>query len=299
MEWDHLRYFLELARAERLVIAARRLGVDHTTVARRVNALEKQVGQPLFLRKPQGYVLTEAGKHLLPAAEAMENAYTKVHALQPSATEQFSGQVRVGATEAFGVLMLSQQLTALSQQHPHLQIDLLALPRALQLSRNEADIVITLERPEKGPFLMTRLLDYSLRLYASPDYLAQHAPIRHKEDLKHHRFVTYVEDLLFTRELNFLADLVPRHQGHWRSTSVLAQQEAVAHGAGIAILPSFAAHKDPRLVPLLPDEVKFTRTFWMLMPVELSGLARMRATWDFLKARNAPPPQQHQPKGSA
>src|SRR5699024_1557941 len=95
MDWDHFRYFLELSRAERLVTAARRLGVDHTTVARRVNALEKQVGQPLFLRTAQGYLLTEAGRHLLPAAEAMENAYTSVHQLQPTGAEQLSGQVRV------------------------------------------------------------------------------------------------------------------------------------------------------------------------------------------------------------
>src|SRR5699024_5125538 len=233
MDWDHFRYFLELARAERLVTAARRLGVDHTTVARRVSALEKQVGQPLFLRTTQGYLLTEAGRHLLPAAEAMENAYASVHQLRPEAAEQLSGQVRVGATEAYGVLMLSKQLTQLSKRYPHLQIDLLALPRALQLSRNEADIVITLERPEKGPFIITLLTDYELRLYAAPSYLAQHKAIRSKEDLKHHRFVTYVDDLLFTKELNFLAELVPASHGHWRSTSVLAQQEAVAHGAGI------------------------------------------------------------------
>lgn len=293
MDWDHFRFFLALARAERLITAARRLGVDHTTVARRIKALEQQVGQPLFLRTPQGYVLTEAGRHLLPAAEFMENAYASINQLQPAAAEQLSGQVRVGATEAYGVLMLSKQLARLSERYPHLQIDLLALPRALQLSRNEADIVITLERPEKGPFIITRLTDYELRLYASPAYLAQHAPIRAKDDLKQHRFVTYVNDLLFSNELNFLAELVPTSHGHWRSTSVLAQQEAVAHGAGIAILPDFAAQHDPRLVPVLQPDIAFTRTFWMLMPTELKGLSRMRATWDFLRqaeSDNAPEP---------
>lgn len=286
MDWDHFRYFLELARAERLVTAARRLGVDHTTVARRVNALEKQIGQPLFLRTPQGYILTEAGRYLLPAAETMESAYANVRQLQPEVAEQLSGQVRIGATEAYGTLVLSKQLALLSERYPHLQIDLLALPRALQLSRNEADIVITLERPEKGSFTITRLTDYELRLYAAPDYLAQHDPIRSKEDLKKHRFVTYVDDLLFTQELNFLTELVPSSHGNWRSTSVLAQQEAVAHGAGIAILPTFAAKNDQRLVPVLQPEIAFTRTFWMLMPTELKGLSRMRITWEFLRDIN-------------
>lgn len=283
MEWDHLRYFLELARAGRLVIAARRLEVDHTTVSRRVQALEKQVGQALFLRTAEGYALTEAGRHLLPSAEAMENAYTAIKDLQPSVSGQLTGQVRVGATEAYGSLLLARHLAKLAQRYPHLKVDLLAMPRALQLSRNEADIVITLERPEKGPFVITRLTDYELRLYASPSYLAQHAPITDKEALKHHRFVTYVDDLLFSKELDFLAELVPASHGSWRSTSVLAQQEAVASGAGIAILPAFAAQDDARLVAVLPEQVSFTRTFWMLMPIELRGLARVRATWEFLR----------------
>src|SRR5699024_7732779 len=137
--------------------------------------------------------------------------------LQPSASGQLTGQVRVRATEAYGRLLSARHLTKLAQQYPHLKVNLLTLPMALQLSRNEADIVITLEILEKSHFIITRLTDYELRLYASPSYLAQHAPIRTKEDLKNHRFVTYVDDLLFSKELDFLAELVPASHGSWRS----------------------------------------------------------------------------------
>src|SRR5699024_6668885 len=114
--------------------------------------------------------LTEAGRHLLPAAESMENAYTRIHDLQPTAMESLSGLVRVGATEAYGGTILARYLARFAQKYPHLRIDLLALPRALQISRNEADIVVTLERPQKGSFLVTHLADYQLRLYAANSY---------------------------------------------------------------------------------------------------------------------------------
>ncbi len=283
MDWDNLRYFLEVARAGRLTTAARRLAVDHTTVSRRLQALEKSMGTQLFLREPGGYRLTEAGRNLLPRVEAMESASAAIEHSLPSMGDGLSGQVRIGATEGYGTVMLAGQLTGLSRRYPHLNIDLLALPRAVRLSRHEADIVITLERPERGPFIITKLTDYVLRLYASPTYLAEHAPIRSRDDLAAHRFVSYVDDLLFSKELLFLDGIADARSIGLRSTSLLAQQEAVAMGAGIAILPAFSADADPRLQLLLPDAVSFTRTFWMLMPIEFKDLARMRTTWDYLK----------------
>lgn len=283
MDWDNLRYFLEVARAGRLTTAARRLAVDHTTVSRRLQALEKSMGLQLFLREPGGYKLTEAGRNLLPRVEAMESASVAIEHSLPSMGDGLSGQVRIGATEGYGTVMLAGQLTGLSRRYPHLNIDLLALPRAVRLSRHEADIVITLERPERGPFIITRLTDYVLRLYASPAYLEEHPPIRSREDLAQHRFVSYVDDLLFSKELLFLDGIADPRSVGLRSTSLLAQQEAVAMGAGIAILPAFSADADPRLRLLLPEEVSFTRTFWMLMPIEFKDLARMRTTWDYLK----------------
>ncbi|MDY0250200.1 MAG: LysR family transcriptional regulator [Pseudomonas sp.] len=287
MDWEQLRFFLELTRAGRLVIAARRMGVDHTTVSRKVQALEKSLGQSLFLREPEGYKLTEAGRALLPQVEAMESAFVGISDSLPNLGEQLSGHVRIGATEGYSTLLLAEQLASLALHYPHLKLDLLALPRAVQLSRNEADIVITLERPERGPFIITRLTDYELHLYASIDYLAQHPEITEREQLREHRFVSYVDDLLFSKELMFLDELVKPIKSTLRSTSILAQQQAVAAGAGLAILPAFAARTDPRLRRVLADQVSFTRTFWILMPIELKDIARMRTVWNFLREQAA------------
>ncbi len=285
MDWDNLRYFLELARTGTLAAAARRTGVEHTTVARRIQALEKQMGAPLFAREAAGHRLTEAGRHLLPAVEAMESAVLGVESAAPAnaASAGPTGLVRVGATEGFGTVILAPHLARLTLQHPGLSIDLLAVPRMLHLSRREADIVISLERPKRGSVIVTKLADYTLRLYGQREYLARRPLVAKREDLRHHAFISYVDDLLFTKELQFLDQLNPPERFTLRSTSITAQVEAVRAGAGLAVLPAFLADRDPILARVLPGEAEFTRTFWMSMPAEAKQLARVQAVWAVLK----------------
>ncbi len=283
MDWDNLRYFLELARAGTLQSAARRLEVDHTTVARRIQALERQVGSLLFSREAGGHRLTEAGRRLQPQVEAMESAFRTVESTAPASLEGLSGVVRIGATEGFGTVILAPQLALFAGQHPRLVIDLLAMPRLVHLSRREADIVISLERPARGQVVVSKLTDYTLRLYASTRYLATHPAVHTKEDLRGHTFISYVDDLLFSKELQYLDELHKPDTFALRSTSILAQHQATAAGAGIAVLPAFIADRDTALRRVLPATAHFTRTFWMSMPVETRQLGRMRVVWDFLR----------------
>ena len=285
MDWDNLRYFLELARSGTLQGAARRLAVDHTTVARRIQSLEKQVGTPLFTREAGGHRLTEAGRRLQPQVEAMEGAFRSIESAAPTSQEGLSGVVRIGATEGFGTVVLAPALGLFAMRHPKLVVDLLAMPRLVHLSRREADIVISLARPARGPVVVAKLADYSLRLYASRDYLAAHPPIAAREDLRGHSFISYVDDLLFSKELQYLDELYRPDAFALRSTSILAQHAAVAAGAGIAVLPAFIAGRDDTLQAVLPAHplANFTRTFWMSMPEENKHLARMLAVWAFVR----------------
>ncbi|MDD0837486.1 LysR family transcriptional regulator [Curvibacter sp. HBC61] len=283
MDWEHLRYFLALARAGTLVAAARQLAVDHTTVSRRLQALEKQLGTALFAREAGGHRLTEAGRQLLPQVEAMEAAVRQVERSVRVGEQGPSGLVRIGTTEGFGTVVLAPQLAQLSLQYPGLAVDLLALPRLLHLSRREADIVISLERPTRGPVLVSKLTDYVLQLYGSRRYLASQPRIETREDLRGHAFISYVDDLLFTKELQLLDELHRPERFALRSTSILTQYEAVKAGAGLAVLPAFVASRDPELVPVLPGQARFTRTFWMSMPAEAKHQARMQLTWGFIR----------------
>ena len=191
--------------------------------------------------------------------------------------------MRVGATEGFGTAILAPHLARLTLQHPGLSIDLLAVPRMLHLSRREADIVISLERPKRGSVIVTKLADYTLRLYGQREYLARRPLIAKAEDLRHHAFISYVDDLLFSKELQFLDQLHQPERFSLRSTSVTAQYEAVRAGAGLVVLPAFMADRDPILARVLPGQAEFTRTFWMSMPAEAKHLARVQAVWGLLK----------------
>jgi DNA-binding transcriptional LysR family regulator len=284
MDWDHLRYFLELARTRKLSAAARRLDVQHTTVSRRIRALEQLVGAPLFTRAGGEYLVSEAGRRLLPHAEAMESASLAVLGTTPSGAGDLSGVVRIGATEGFGTVVLAPMLAQFAQAHPQVVIDLLPLPRNVNLSQREADIVVSLERPVRGNAVAARLCDYVLQLYASPGYLAQHPPIRSRDDLPLHSFVSYIDDLLFSKELRYLAELCRPQRFALRSTSVLAQHQAVAQGAGIGVLPAFLADGDARLCTVLPGEAQFVRTFWISMPKENRAIARIQAIWTLLRS---------------
>ena len=283
MEWDDLRFFLELARTRTLTEAARRLDVKHTTVSRRIQRLELAVGAPLFTRTHEGHELTTRGRNLLVEAQAIEDLFLSMDEEQTAPAQQVTGIVRLGCTEGYGAGVLPADLAALRGEHPNLRVDLIVQPRPILLARNEADIVITIDRPERGPYLITKLYDYTLRLYAAPSYLATRAPIRRLADLKDHHLVSYIEESGPAKGLPVIWDLVQSSTPGIRSTSIFSQMAIVGSGGGIAILPSYLAGDNPALVPVLGSEVSFQRTYWMMMPTELKRIARVQAVWQFLK----------------
>ncbi len=290
MNWDHLRYFLQVARSGRLLSAAQKLGVEHTTVARRLSSLEQHLGQTLFIRSRQGYQLTAAGQQLLIQAERMEAASLCIEQQHGNREDGMAGLVRVAATEGYATSFLAGHLATLVRQHPDLSIDLLAMPRLLNLSRREADILITIERPPQGALVITKLTDYALHLYAHKDYLAAYAPIQQLSDLKKQTFVSYMDDQLISPSLNYLQEICQPERVGLRSSSLLIQQQAALAGLGIAILPAFMGSQQTELQVILPQQVRIMRTFWMLMPTEQQDVARTRMTWQFIKHIT----QQHQ-----
>jgi DNA-binding transcriptional LysR family regulator len=290
MIWDDLRFFLELARAGRLTIAARRLGVEHTTVARRVQALEVDVSTTLFNRNAEGYELTPAGRLLLPIAQSMESAYLQTERLLPNLPGPMEGLVRIGCNEGYGTTVLPKHLAGLIRNYPGLSIEILAVPRAIQLTRQEADIVVSIDRPARGPYKVVRLTDYELGLYASDSYLQMHPQISRKDDLRGHSFVNYIENLALAKNIPTPDAVTKPGASPIRSTSILAQRTAAEAGVGIAILPCYLVQADSPLRPVLPLEVSFRRTYWMMSQIDLFKTARVRTTWDFMRDEVASDP---------
>lgn len=284
MNWDNLRYFLELVRAGTLMGAARRLGVDYSTLSRRVLSLEKEVGNQLFERRTSGYHLTITGKRLLAHVEAIESSTLAIEKEVSGEGARVWGHVRIGVTEGFGATFLAPRLAALTRRHPDLEIDLLAMmPRVVNLSDYEADISVTLDRPLRGRYVVSKLTDYTLRLYASPAYLQKHPAIHTRDDLAKHTFIGYVDELVFSDKLRYLEEVCVAPRVALRSTSIVAQLHAAAAGEGLAILPPFMAREYPKLHLILGSEVKITRSFWMCTHSERKDLARVRVVWDYIK----------------
>lgn len=274
--WDDLRIFLDVVRTGTASGAAKRLGIDHTTVARRMRALEEALGTLLFDKsRSSGFTLTPDGQQLVGHAETMESAMQAISETVSGDGSTLSGHVRIGCTEAFGTCFVVPEMVAFQDQYPHISIDVLPVPHFVNLSRREADIAITLDRPARGPYVCSKLCDYRLALYATRDYLDAHAPIRRREDLAGHRFINYVQELAFSTQLLYLDEVLPGAVSPLRSTSVLAQHQAALQGRALAILPCFMVADDPRLVPVLPDELSVIRQFWMSYSEDLRRLKRI------------------------
>ena len=204
LDWDNVRVFLELTRSAGLVDAAKKLGIDHSTVSRRMRKFEEQVGTQLFDRNYVGYQLTPEGHRLMEYAETMESTVFAATEELGEHNRLLSGQVRLGATEGFGAVVLAPHLAQFCGRYPHISVDLIAVPRFVSLSKREADVAISIERPLSGPYVVTKLSDYRLKLYATPAYLARHAPITGVAQLAQHPIIGYVDDLVFSAELRYM-----------------------------------------------------------------------------------------------
>jgi DNA-binding transcriptional LysR family regulator len=282
--WNDLRAFLAVARTARLTTAAARLGMDHTTVGRRIAALETGLGARLFDRSPQGYALTPHGERLMPTAERIESLTLTAAADLGEADQAVTGVVRIGAPEGFGSYVLAPLMAPLAERHPALDIQLVAISGVLSLSKREADIAVTLSTPREGRLVSRKLTDYGLSLYAAPTYLDARPPIRTRADMAGQRFVGYIEDLLYSPELDYMqAPDVDIHVSV-QSSNLIAQLQATLAGAGLCVLPDFIAAKQPGLVRVLPDAVHLERSLWLVVHADLRNLARIRVVTDMIAA---------------
>lgn len=282
-DWDDLRYFAEVARQGTLSGAARTLGCDHVTVSRRIAALEAALQSSLFQRGPSGYRLTNSGLALLPHAEQVESA--ALHATEALNRPQagLSGKVRLVTPEGFGNYFLNHLLGDFASAFPRLTVEFVTVPQILSLSQREGDVTITLAPPTRGRFRTEKLSDYSLHIYGEASYLSGGKPIESRQDLRHHRFVGYVDDLIFTRELDYLHEVSPGLRASLQNTSLMAQALLTAAGQGLCILPDFVARQHSSLQPVLGDEIELERTYWLNSHEEVAEMPRVRALSKFVR----------------
>ncbi|HEX8571650.1 MAG TPA: LysR family transcriptional regulator [Allosphingosinicella sp.] len=282
-DWNDVRSFLAVARSGRLTLAAGRLGVDHSTLSRRIAALEHSLRTQLFDRSPSGYTLTEQGRRLLPIGEEMERLALGAGEAVGGSSTSVAGRVRIGSPEGFGSYFLAPRIAGLKALHPRLAIQLVAAPAVFSLARRDADIVISVSRPPAGRLTVSRLIDYDLGLYAAPAYLRDSPALASSEDLSRHRFVSYIGELLHFPELDFLQHVAPGGTTSVESSNLVAQLKATLAGAGLCVLPAFLASSEQGLERVLPGEISLTRSLWLTVHQDLAELARVRAAVAFIR----------------
>lgn len=260
---DDLRYLLALARTGRLVAAASALGVDHTTVSRRITALEKGIGHRLVERGADGWELTDIGRSVAESARPIEEAIENV-VNTASGGDQASlrGKVRVTAPDGFGTIFVAPALTRIQRDHPHLSVELITATRELTLHQSGFDLAVAVGSPSGSRLVTEKLTDYSLSLYAAQGYLDEHGIPKSMEDLRDHVLIFYTESMLRVGDLDLDRHL-PGITARFTSTNIFAHLEATRTSGGIGMLPDFLARRCPELVHLGSLGIEMRLTFYL------------------------------------
>ncbi len=279
-DWNDLRYLLAIARTGSLAGAARDLGVEHTTVGRRLAALEATLGARLFLRGPGGLSATPAGLEILPIAEEIATRVETIERRVSGADARVDGTVRLTTSEAISGYF-TKQFWALRYRHPELMIEILSGNRAYDLSRGEADLAVRV-RETTEPDLITRKLGRAVwSLYAAPSYLERKGAPAAPEDLRGHDLISFDESLgavpgaLWLQEHGEGANIV------MRGNSIVAVLNAAIFGMGLALLPCFMGDAEPALRRLTPRALGLRDVYLVVHP-DLARVARVRAVMEFI-----------------
>lgn len=274
MNWDDLRHFACFAEAGSLSGAARRLDVEHATIARRIAALEAELNLKLVDRRGRKIVLTPAGIRIAALSAQMQDEAESVLRYARSAALTVRGHVTISAPPAFAAAVVAAPLAGLRRLHPDLDVFVSGDIHTVSLERREADIAIRLHRPERGALTAVKLGEIAFRLYARPEYLSGRAE----------------SDWDFIRLGGTLSD-VPQQSalgepaaGHGLAADQIHMQLAfVRAGAGVAMLPDFLAASDPELTRAAPGARPVTREVWLICHTDMKASAPVRAVFETLK----------------
>lgn len=283
---DDLLMLLAVARTGRYTAAAQLRGVDHTTVARRIGALEEALGGRVVAQSGRGWELTAIGKHAAETAGRIEAALSQL-AAGGEEPDPVSGVVRMSATDGFSAFIAAPAIARLRDRHPDLSVEIVAAQRRASLHRPGLDLEVVVGQPQTTRGSSVELGSYTLGMYASRAYLSTHGSPRDMEELQRHRLVYFVDAMLQVEALDLPRRVVPRMRDGVTSTNVLVQVEATRAGAGIGMLPCFAADRHDDLVRLLPEVVSERLPYWMIVRADSLRIPAVVALAEALREQTA------------
>jgi DNA-binding transcriptional LysR family regulator len=264
---DDLLVLLAVGRSGRYVTAAEELGINHTTIARRIAALEQSLGGRLLARVGNGWELTDLGREALSAAETVESAVRKLAADQEG-TRRLEGVVRMSATDGFSAYIAAPAAAQVQRSHPAVAVEIVATTRRATQQRSGLDIEVVVGEPQVHRAQAIRLGDYALGLYGSRDHLVRYGTPRSRSDLTDRPLVYFIDSMLQVDDLDLARSVAPDMRESVTSTNVFVHVEATRASAGLGLLPCFMADRHDDLVRVLPDAVALQLSYWLVTRAE-------------------------------
>ncbi len=279
---DDLLVLLAVGRSGRYTSAADTLGLNHTTVARRIESLERTMGGRALARGAGGWELTDLGRQAFAAAERIETA---LRALEASidGSPSLSGVVRMSATDGFSAYLAAPAAVSVRRHHPAVSVEIVTATRLASQHRTGLDIEVVVGEPHVHRAEAMRLADYRLGLYASRGYLTEHQTPTGPGDLTAHPLIYFVDAMLQVDDLDLARTLVPQMPESVTSTNVFVHVEATRAHAGIGLLPCFMADRHDDLVRVLPT-VGAELTYWLVTRTESARRPEVAVVVDAIRA---------------
>jgi DNA-binding transcriptional LysR family regulator len=282
VNWDALQAFLAVARTGRISAAARRLDVEHTTISRRLAALEAALGVPLFYRTNTGYTLTAHGRNALMQAEAMEHAAFALTSSVREGSGVIAGRVRIAMAPEFASHWFAPQLKGFRAKHPQIDVNILVGTRQRDLSRGEAELAVQSPPPRQKDLVAVRLGRTSLALYAAKTIVTSPRwRITSLETLRGVPLLAYTSAFQMLQEAKWFQAVLSAVGAYMETNSTHALLAAARTGVGVAVLPRFVARWHDDLVEV--SDAVATHDVWLITHPEFRRDPKVRATANFLK----------------
>jgi DNA-binding transcriptional LysR family regulator len=281
-DWNDLRYFLAVARTGSTVAAAKDLGVNQSTVQRRLAALEEAIGRELVERLPVGYRLTSFGEELRPHAEAVETAVAYLDRKIASADTSPSGTVRLTCPEGLGYRLIPRMLDVFHARYPAVRVDLIIADEYLDLAKGEADIALRAGETKDSVLISRKFADTPWAIYASRSYAGRHGVVGGTRDLNRHAMIAFGGHLANISVSKWLRSAAPNAAVTARCNQIIAMLLSVKSGVGIGPLPVHIGDMEDDLVRVLDPVPESKSSTYLLVHPDLRNVPRVRALFDFM-----------------
>lgn len=283
MQWDDLRYVLAVARTGSALRAAQSLGVNQTTVLRRLDLLEAAVGEPIFERRTSGLSLTEAGRVVTDAAERMEQEAQALRNKLNARQRTIAGSVRLTASEVVDVCLVTPCLMSFHAMYPDVAVELIVSNAALDIAGGEADVGLRAGlRPQGAGVVARRLPDLDWAIYCSRAYAAERGIPDRQDAIAGHHIVGMEGRLAQLRSWQWLANSAPGTAIRLRCNSLLNLVSNVKAGLGLGAMPVIVGDAEPELVRCITLPPELRAELWLILREDVKSQPHIRALADFL-----------------